>query len=115
MRLLLASMVCLLTCSLVTSLQLPCDSPLRRFPSLSHFFTHCECSRSEWTEWAAIGTTNASACPSGRAVIEERRQTVLTGNCNVTVERNATCKFLYLAINSVHLEKQSNIVEGDRA
>ena len=96
MRLLVAStiMVCLFTCTLASSSdQFPCDHPLRHIPIFSDDFTHCECSRSEWTEWAAIGTTNASACPSGRAVIEERRQTVFTGDCDEIIERNATCQF----------------------
>lgn len=90
MRLLEATvMVCLFACSLATTF--PCDHPLRHYPTFSNYFTHCECRRSEWTEWAITGTTNASVCPSGRAVIEERRQTVVSGDCEEIVERNATC------------------------
>ena len=35
--------------------QLPsCDSIFRFIPSYAHYFTHCDCLRSEWTDWSAI-------------------------------------------------------------
>ena len=61
--------------TLVTG-QLPCDSAIRRLPAFVHYFSHCDCLRSEWTEWAAIDrkALPATQCPSLSARRDEERE-----------------------------------------
>ena len=79
--------------TLVTG-QLPCDSAIRRLPAFAHYFTHCDCLRSEWTEWAAIDrkALPATQCPSLSALVYQRRQRVIEGQCQDIVENNTICK-----------------------
>ena len=74
--------------------QVPCESSLRNLPAFSYLFTHCNCLRDDWTEWRAVNRTAVptSQCPSGSALIYERRQEVIDGECEDIVERNVTCK-----------------------
>ena len=80
----------------VATCQLSCNSQLRLLPAFAHLFTHCDCSYSEWTEWVPISSTPVprSQCSSGRALTEERRQRVLSGeNFDERREENVICKF----------------------
>ena len=90
-----ASALVTFACLTVAASQLPCDSQLRLSPSFSHLFTHCECSLSEWTDWVAISTQPVpmSQCPSGKALTEERRQRVVSGNCDEKREERVVCKY----------------------
>ena len=86
--------------------QLPCNSQLRLIPVFSYLFTHCECSYSEWTEWVPISSTPvpSTQCPSERALTEERRQRVLSGDCDDRTEEKVICKF------SVHGFERASIL-----
>ena len=80
----------------VATCQLSCNSQLRLLPAFAHLFTLCDCSYSEWTEWVPISSTPVprSQCSSGRALTEERRQRVLSGeNFDESREENVICKF----------------------
>jgi hypothetical protein len=92
-RLAISVVIALTWLTMVTS-QLPCDSVLRRLPEYAHYFTHCECSYSEWTEWEAISshTVNHTQCSSGTALTMERRQIVVSGECDDISESNIVCK-----------------------
>ena len=87
--------VMVMACLTVATGQLPCDSVLRRLPSFSHLFAHCECLYSQWTDWVAINRTAVptSQCPSGSALKRERRQVVISGECDDIVQTNTTCKY----------------------
>ena len=79
----------------VAACRLPCDSQLRLLPVFAPRFKHCDCSYSEWTEWAPIKSTPVprSQCSSGKALTEERRQRVLSGkNCKEKREEKMLCK-----------------------
>ena len=82
--------------TVVTS-QLPCNSQLRLIPSFAHLFTHCECSYREWTEWSVVNSTEVplSQCDSGRELIEQRWQRILSGNCDDRMEERIVCKCSY--------------------
>ena len=118
--------IVILACTWLTATecQLPCDSPLRRFASLSHLFTHCTCgpiasqtdpncvcTRSDWTEWTALDVMNISTeiCPSGKEILEERRQRVLTGftisGCRDIIEHRRICE-LYGNITNCRVNHQ---------
>lgn len=75
--------------------QLPCTSQLRLNPALSHLFTHCQCTYSEWSEWAAISSAPVPTrqCPSGRVLTEERRQRAPIRTCADLVEERNVCKW----------------------
>ena len=75
--------------------QLPCDSALRHLPAFSHQFVHCECYHSEWSDWLAVNRTAvpSSQCPSKSALTYERRQEVIDGDCEETIEHKIICKF----------------------
>ena len=80
----------------VATCHLSCNSQLRLLPAFAHLFTHCDCSYSEWTEWVPISSTPVprSQCSSGRALTEERRQRVLSGeNFDESRDENVICKF----------------------
>jgi hypothetical protein len=75
--------------------QLPCDSVLRRLPGFSYLFTHCDCLRSEWSEWLAIDRTvvpDYSLCPSLSALTYQRRQQRISGECQDIVENKTKCE-----------------------
>ena len=75
--------------------QLPCDNQLRLLPEFAHLFTHCDCTYSEWSEWSIIRSTSVPQyqCDSERALIEERRRTVLNGSCEQGQEERTICKY----------------------
>ena len=75
--------------------QLPCDSVLRRLPAFSYLFTHCDCLRSEWSEWSAINRTAVPdfQCPSESALTYQRRQRRISGECQDIVENKTMCKY----------------------
>ena len=94
-RLAASAAVALALFAVATCRELPCNSQLRLISRLSHLFTHCSCSYSEWTEWAAIRSTPVprSQCPSGKALTEERRRRVVSGhNCDERREEKVICK-----------------------
>ena len=74
--------------------RLPCDSVLHRLPSFSFLFTHCDCLRTDWTDWSAINRTAvpASQCPSLSALTYKRRQQRISGDCQDIVENRTICK-----------------------
>ena len=79
----------------VAACRLPCDSQLRLLPVFAPRFKHCDCSYSEWTEWAPIKSTPVprSQCSSGKVLTEERRQRVLSGkNCKEKRQEKMLCK-----------------------
>ena len=109
----IAIMILACTWLTATECQLPCNSSLRHFASLSHLFTHCTCgpiesqtdpncvcTRSNWTEWTATNVMNISTevCPSGKEILEERRQRVLTGftisGCRDIIGHRRICEFI---------------------
>ena len=68
--------------------QLPCDSPLRVFPSLARFFEHCECVYEE-TELGTM-TVPAEQCRSELAVVA--RQLATSGyECEDITEETYEC------------------------
>ena len=70
--------------------QLPCDSPLRVFPSLAMFFEHCECVYEE-TELGTM-TVPAEQCRSELAVVVRRRQLATSGyECEDITEETYEC------------------------
>ena len=70
--------------------QLPCDSPLRVFPSLARFFEHCECLYEE-TELGTM-TVPAEQCRSELAVVVRRRQLATSGDeCEDITEETYEC------------------------
>ena len=83
--------------------QLPCDSPLRGFPSLAMFFRHCECVYGEWTDAAPVPnsaptTVPAHQCRSELAMPAKRWQLATSGyECeNITEETYiclSTCRY----------------------
>ena len=81
----MAISITMLTVVMGSHFQLPCNSTLRNFPVLAHYFEHCECVYSNWTEWAtpnnAISiTVPRNQCDSEMARPEERWQTVISGH-----------------------------------
>ena len=92
--LMLSVMVVLAGFTLVSSIQLSCDHILRRLPSYAYLFTHCNCLYSNWTEWVAINRTavNISQCSSGSALIYERKQLVISGECDDRKENTTICE-----------------------
>ena len=72
-----------------------CDSVLRLNPAFAHLFTHCDCLRSEWTDWTAINRTAvpASQCPSQSTLTYQRKQQRISGECQDIVEHRIVCKF----------------------
>ena len=117
----IAIMILASTWLTVTECQLPCDSSLRQFEALSHLFTHCTCgpmesqtdphclcTRSNWTEWTALNVMSISTeiCPSGKEILEERRQRVLTGfnisDCRDIIKRRRICEFI--SVHKLYIE-----------
>ena len=71
--------------------QFSCDSFLRRFPSLSVFFQHCECHYGNWTDVIPLENTSAlvvpqTECESGLKILGIRYQYATGGesSCNST-------------------------------
>ena len=77
--------------------QLPCDSVLRRLPAFAHYFTHCDCLYSEWTEWDVVSshTVNYTQCSSEKALTMQRRQIVISGDCDDITENDTICKCMH--------------------
>lgn len=79
----------------IVSSQLPCDSVLRRLPTYAYLFTHCDCLYSDWTDWVAINrmAVDVSQCPSRSALIYERKQLVISGECDDIEENSTICEW----------------------
>lgn len=105
MHRLAASALIVLAWFTVAASQRSCNSQLRFLPQFRHLFRHCECQYSEWTEWAPVEAgVPASQCPTGKAMLEERRQVVISGDCEDKTEEAYLCKLLgYIQFTGIAL------------
>ena len=58
------------------------------YPCLLAFFPDCDCVFSEWTDWVVTNRLKVppTKCPSESALTRERKQLVISGECDCITE-----------------------------
>ena len=86
----------LLGCCGMAISQLNCDSLLRSI--YPQWFTHCDCSYSEWSEWKfvpdSVVDVPTSQCSTGQAYSESRTRSAVGQGCISETETRVICKLL---------------------
>ena len=75
---------------------LDCESNLRLL--YPEWFTHCDCSYSDWSEWqfvdGSVVDVPTSQCASGQAYSESRTRSAIGDGCNSETETRVICTLL---------------------
>ena len=86
----------LLGCCGMAISQLNCDSLLRNI--YPQWFTHCDCSYSQWSEWKFVADSvvdvPTSQCSTGQAYSESFTRSAVGEGCISETETRVICKFL---------------------